>query len=471
MSTVDLSVIPGATVQLIASPPFGGRSDASSLAELTDVDIETTVPGEQSPLVYDPTSQLWVAGARTAFVQVINHTTDTLDVGESEDFEIEAGGVFQILSIRSSSASWVRVYGTSSAREADIRTEPGEAPPASGNDFYAEIATVLPSQLIRFSPIPSVQSWYGRTFLRVKNTGASSDTITLSIKVLTLIPFAPGLEVSFLLQPFLAPDTDLDFNGTMYGASLGSIYGPSGYQNPYWAIQGLSGETGDQGGVDYVDNAYSPIIVEANPPSGRSNAARILHLAGIGAFDTSQDFVGQIDNFAPLNGVVSEFTFEYIFRYGDTDDNDYTNHGVRAILAFTDQLQDPVFSIIADRDVSSNSLRLSVLSDGGEQGTVIVPPSSYESFTHFAAVLFEDVVKFCIAGQSVGQLPVTSAPILSSVSGSARHIISVTELYDNNSTLIRTAAKGIRFTPKAIYFAPFSPPSSIDSLLPEYMDD
>ena len=116
----------------------------------------------------------------------VAHTTSSIGAGSSEDFTISAGDIFHLLSITASTPCWIRVYGTSEARNADTRTNPGGTVPDAGSDFYAEVATVSSSQTIRFSPVPLVQGTNGNAFIRIKNTDSASRIITLNFSVLTL---------------------------------------------------------------------------------------------------------------------------------------------------------------------------------------------------------------------------------------------------------------------------------------------
>ena len=125
-------------------------------------------------------------GPGSVVSSTLNYTTGSLASGASEDFTLAMGTSACLLSITSSTVSWVRVYGTSAARTADIRTSPGGSAPASGSEFYAEIATTASPQTIRFSPVPVIQTTAGNAFIRVKNTDSVTRTITLNFKILIL---------------------------------------------------------------------------------------------------------------------------------------------------------------------------------------------------------------------------------------------------------------------------------------------
>lgn len=123
--------------------------------------------------------------------KTIVHTTQLLAVGEVEDFTIASDLVYNLLSITTLSPAWVRVYGTSAARDADIRTEPGGTPPTAGSEFYAEIVTAPGSLSIRFSPVPTVQSTNGISYIRIVNMDTVSQIIGLEFVTLGLLTTQP----------------------------------------------------------------------------------------------------------------------------------------------------------------------------------------------------------------------------------------------------------------------------------------
>ena len=91
-----------------------------------------------------------------------------------------------LLALTSSTPSWVRVFGTIAARDADTRTSPGGTLPAAGTGFYAELVTTTSPQTIRLSPVPVVQATSGNTYVRVKNLDSITQTISLTFTYLTL---------------------------------------------------------------------------------------------------------------------------------------------------------------------------------------------------------------------------------------------------------------------------------------------
>lgn len=178
----------------VPSAPLTPTSEGSgdpfySIGFLDDVDVTTNPPTNGQALVYDAANDVWkpgTSGGGSLARQDLQHITVSLAPEAIEDFTIPGGNVFQILSVEATSPVWVRVYGTSSARSADPRTQPGGVPPLAGTDYYAEFATVSTPQTIRFSPVPVVQGTGGDAFIRAVNTDTVSRVITLTFSVLTL---------------------------------------------------------------------------------------------------------------------------------------------------------------------------------------------------------------------------------------------------------------------------------------------
>ncbi len=127
-------------------------------------------------------------GSASLTATTISYTTSSLAASDTEDFTVSLGDTALLLSVTSSTVSWVRVYGTSAARAADTRTSPGGTAPSSGSEFYAELATTVSPQTIRLAPVPVVQTTGGNAFIRVKNTDSVTQTITLNFSILVLEP-------------------------------------------------------------------------------------------------------------------------------------------------------------------------------------------------------------------------------------------------------------------------------------------
>lgn len=119
--------------------------------------------------------------------QTLSHTTLSLDEDEVEDFALASGNLFALLSVSSSTPSWIRVYGTTAARDLDVRTSPGGNPPDPGSDFYAELVTTTSPQTIRLSPLPIVQGTSGNTYIRVQNLDTVAREIELEFTIMNLL--------------------------------------------------------------------------------------------------------------------------------------------------------------------------------------------------------------------------------------------------------------------------------------------
>jgi hypothetical protein len=173
------------TLQIASST---GSSATLTLVTATQAGLIPAPPeGDPTGKVFDDSLQ-WVepSGGASLELVAISYTTAELAAGGIEDFVIAGGDFFHLLSIVASTPAWVRVYGTSAARAADTRTEPGAPIPASGSEYYAEVVTTQSPQTVRFSPVPLVQGTSGSAFIRVGNRDTVARAITLQFTTLKL---------------------------------------------------------------------------------------------------------------------------------------------------------------------------------------------------------------------------------------------------------------------------------------------
>ena len=173
------------------SGPASSSQVVGTINDLNDVDTVTTAPSNGQALIWNSTVSQWKpgtvsGGGGSLGSTTISLTTGTLNPGDFTNLTLAGGSVFNLLAITSTDPVWVRVYGTTTARDADVRTQPGGSPPGSGNDYYAELVTVGTPQTIRFSPVPIVQGTAGNAYVRVKNLDSSAQAITIDFTILTL---------------------------------------------------------------------------------------------------------------------------------------------------------------------------------------------------------------------------------------------------------------------------------------------
>lgn len=117
-------------------------------------------------------------------IQTETFTTGVLPPGGTEEFEIDCGVLFSLASLSvtaSSEDSWVRIYTSDAARQADTRVVPG--PPFPTLDFAAEIVTTSSQPSVTFLPVPSIYAENG-LFLRLTNQSLLSQSFTLDINYL-----------------------------------------------------------------------------------------------------------------------------------------------------------------------------------------------------------------------------------------------------------------------------------------------
>jgi hypothetical protein len=387
------------------------------------------------------------SGDQGLFVAEETQTTSLLEPGEYQDFSFEFGSVYQLLSIESSSPCWFRLYGKSSARDLDTRTEPGGTPPGSGSDFYTEIVTteLLPS--IRLSPIPTVNSWYGTTFARVVNTGTEAAQITLAFKYLAFVPSEEKLDVSFLLEPAAAPNTELNFQGVAHASAAGLH---AGSDNPYWLISTAFDEDLE---VVFVDGAYE---------LSAEGALFFQYFTVLDSLDPSLD-LEQLQSAGKLLGVIPQFTFELIFRASD----EFADASLAANFNLNYENLDSAWSLsMASPGDNSLSLIFGNLFNPDPSNVVSIPSVSFESPKHLAAVYFEDKISFFVGGEKMGEILNVPPPEFSEEISTNSGVVVLAG--DDYTGSVRTAVKGIRFTPRALYFEDFTPPETIDTLIPEF---
>lgn len=213
----------------------------------------------------------------------LSHTTAILEPGATEDFTIEAGNTFHLLSVTASTPAWVRVYGTSAARAADTRTSPGGTPPLAGSEFYAELVTTTAPQTIRFSPVPLVQGTSGNAFVRVQNMDTVSRTINLDLRVITL-------------EEYQAPPPD-EFEELIV----------------YWTSTGPAATTGNvTWTTEEFDSGYATTTFQ-----GQLAAVAIPFGFGAGTLH-----IGQVDETVFALGT-EDFTIEYWANPGTSADNEF----------------------------------------------------------------------------------------------------------------------------------------------------
>lgn len=121
--------------------------------------------------------------SQTLSQQTLTYQTASLAAGASEEFTINAGDVYALISVTASTPSWLRVYGTAASRTDDTRTEAGGTFPSPGSEFYAEVTTDTTPETIRMAPVPVVLGTSGVSYLKVTNLDTVDRVINLSIVV------------------------------------------------------------------------------------------------------------------------------------------------------------------------------------------------------------------------------------------------------------------------------------------------
>lgn len=121
------------------------------------------------------------------YIQTLSHTATSLASGNTSDFTIAAGRVFNLLEVTSSHPAWIRVYASDAARSADTRTTPGNPYPSTGSGFYAEVLTTSTPETVLMSPIAVCQGSGNLAFVRKRNDTTSTVNLQTDFKVLTVL--------------------------------------------------------------------------------------------------------------------------------------------------------------------------------------------------------------------------------------------------------------------------------------------
>ena len=117
------------------------------------------------------------------------HATSSLDQLGVADFAINIGFLAELVAIRVSEPSWVRIYRTSSQRAADSRTSPGSDLQAvtdlGENKPTSENVTTQADQMIVQNPVPLMQGdETGQVYVRLIKQSSGSSVVTLTITTL-----------------------------------------------------------------------------------------------------------------------------------------------------------------------------------------------------------------------------------------------------------------------------------------------
>jgi len=145
-------------------------------------------------LVADPAEPLgmkWAAAPvpPTPTVETLTFTTASLNAGSYQDFNLDFGTLFFLISAGTTtpSSAWIRGYTTSAGRSSDTRTLPGAPYPCASTGFAAEAVTSLSVYDISFVPVPAFYTTSGM-FFRVTNTGVSPSAFTVTFKYTQVVP-------------------------------------------------------------------------------------------------------------------------------------------------------------------------------------------------------------------------------------------------------------------------------------------
>jgi len=133
-----------------------------------------------------PLGVTWAPTASPLNLTTVTKTATSLAPGAAYDFTI-SGSCFLFVRINANQPAWIRGYGTSAARSADIRTLPGAPYPDPGTGFFTEVVTTALEPEISLSPLPTIYGDSSTTYWRVINQDTLTRTITMVFSIVTLI--------------------------------------------------------------------------------------------------------------------------------------------------------------------------------------------------------------------------------------------------------------------------------------------
>jgi hypothetical protein len=184
---------------------FYAGSGSGVIADLgASLPMSELYAGSGSGMIADlgtstPTSELYAGSGSGIFANLgtsvamtsrttKTYTTSSLDQFGVADFAINIGFLAELVAMRVSEPSWVRIYRTSSQRAADSRTSPGGNLQAiidlGENKPTSENVTTQVDQMIVQNPVPLMQGdETGLIYVRLikQNSGAAPVTLTITI--------------------------------------------------------------------------------------------------------------------------------------------------------------------------------------------------------------------------------------------------------------------------------------------------
>ena len=173
----------------------GGSGGSTTLAGLTDVNIAST-PADNQALSYDTASAKWIpqtisgggSGDTLPTRSPKSGSTSTLASGASTDLDISGHKAYHLLKIQVSYPSWVVIYTSDAARQADDSRAEG-TDPLPGSGVIAEVSTTTANGAT-FIMSPGVFGWSDESTpsttipLKVKNKDSQARSINVELTVI-----------------------------------------------------------------------------------------------------------------------------------------------------------------------------------------------------------------------------------------------------------------------------------------------
>ena len=170
-----------------------GSGGANNIDDLGDVDIDQTAAddGTKTALQYDTVSDKWINVASTAIPTIEEKFATSASIASGVDGDLTITGYrgYVLYKIKTSVASWVRVYCDVASRNADSTRSHGNDP-LPGSGVIAEVLTTSADQEVLLTPgvmgFNNDSSPSTNIYLAINNRSGSAAAVTVTLTVLKI---------------------------------------------------------------------------------------------------------------------------------------------------------------------------------------------------------------------------------------------------------------------------------------------
>ncbi|OUU78701.1 MAG: hypothetical protein CBC38_06835, partial [Gammaproteobacteria bacterium TMED78] len=170
-----------------------GSGGANNIDDLGDVDIDQTAAddGTKTALQYDTVSDKWINVASTTIPTIEEKFATSASIASGVDGDLTITGYrgYVLYKIKTSVASWVRVYCDVASRNADSTRSHGNDP-LPGSGVIAEVLTTSADQEVLLTPgvmgFNNDSSPSTNIYLAINNRSGSAAAVTVTLTVLKI---------------------------------------------------------------------------------------------------------------------------------------------------------------------------------------------------------------------------------------------------------------------------------------------